>query len=107
MKILLLVILAAPLCAQDSLSLRDAVRLALEENKAIAAATAGVQASAARAAEARAGRLPKVDYSESFTRSNNPVFVFSSLLTQHQFGPDNFSIPTLNRPDALNNFQSI
>ena len=28
-------------------------------------------------------------------RSDNPVFVFSSLLTQHQFGPENFNIGPL------------
>jgi hypothetical protein len=56
--------------------------------------------------EARSGNLPKVNYSESWTRSNNPVFVFSSLLTQHQFGEQNFQVSPLNRPDFLNNFQS-
>jgi outer membrane protein TolC len=94
------------LLAQDPLSLREAVRFALRENKGIAAMNAGMQASAAHIDEARAGRLPKLNYSESFTRSDNPVFVFSSLLTQHQFGAGNFSIGPLNRPDSLNNFQS-
>jgi outer membrane protein TolC len=92
--------------AQDPLSLREAVRLALRENKGIAATNAGMQASAAHIDEARAGRLPKLNYSESFTRSDNPVFVFSSLLTQHQFAAENFNIGPLNRPDSLNNFQS-
>jgi outer membrane protein TolC len=64
-------------------------------------------ASAARIDEARAGRLPKLNYSESFVRSDNPVFVFSSLLTQHQFGVENFNIGSLNRPDSINNFQSV
>ena len=92
--------------AQDSISLREAVRLALENNKGIAAAAAGQQATASRAAEARAGRLPQVNYSESWTRGDNPVFVFSSLLTEHQFGADNFQVGPLNRPDFMNNFQS-
>ena len=51
--------------------------------------------------------LPKVNYSESWTRSDNPVFVFSSLLTEHQFNQTNFGISSLNRPDFLNNFQSL
>ena len=103
----LLLVLAGPLLAQDPLSLREAVRLALRENKAIAAADAGMRATAARIDEARAGWLPKLNYSESFARSDNPVFVFSSLLTQHQFGVENFNIGPLNRPDSLNNFQSL
>jgi outer membrane protein TolC len=80
--------------------------LALRENKAIAATNAGIRAATTRIDEARAGRLPKLNYSESFTRSDNPVFVFSSLLTQHQFSAENFNIGPLNRPDSLNNFQS-
>lgn len=103
----LFLVISVPLFAQDSLSLRDAVRLALRENKAVAATDAGERASAARIDQARAGRLPKLNYSESFVRSNNPVFVFSSLLTQHQFGIENFAIDSLNRPGPLNNFQSV
>jgi outer membrane protein len=97
---------ALPLYAQPPLSLREAVRLSLLENKAVAGSAAAVAASQARLAGARGGMLPKVNYSETFARSDNPVFVFSSLLTQHQFGVDNFNIGPLNRPDALNNFQS-
>jgi outer membrane protein TolC len=104
----LLLLLAAPLLAQDdSLSLREAVRLAIQGNKAIAGASAGMRAAETRMDEARAGRLPKLNYSESFARSDNPVFVFSSLLTQHQFGVENFNIGPLNRPNSLNNFQSV
>jgi outer membrane protein TolC len=102
----LVFLLALPLWAQDPLSLRDAVRLSLRENKALAGATSASRASEARIAQARAGILPKVNYSESLSRSDNPVYVFSSLLTEHQFGRGNFDIGPLNRPDALNNFQS-
>ena len=99
-------LIAIPLWAQDSLSLREAVQLSLRENAGVAGIAAGVRASDARIAQARAGMLPKVNYSESFARSDNPTFVFSSLLTQHQFGAGNFAIGPLNRPDFLNNFQS-
>jgi outer membrane protein TolC len=102
-----LLAMAVPLLAQEPLSLREAVRLSLQDNQAIAATNAGMRASASRIDEARAGRLPKLNYSESFARSDNPVYVFSSLLTQHQFGPANFNIGPLNRPDSLNNFQSL
>ncbi len=107
MRKLLLLVVAAPLAGQSPLSLRDAVRLALRENRSIAAGNAAESAARARVAQARAGTLPKVNYSEMFARSDNPVFVFSSLLTQHQFGSGNFNLGPLNRPDPLNNFQSI
>ena len=107
MKWPILLGIATPLFAQESLSLREAVQLALRENKAIAAVNAAARASTARIEQARSGRLPTVNYSESFVRSDNPVFVFSSLLTQHQFGIENFNIGPLNRPGAINNFQSL
>ena len=82
----LIVLLALPMWAQDALSLKDAVRLALRENPAVAGANAGVRAAEARVDQARGGALPRVNYAESYTRSDNPVFVFGALLTQHQFG---------------------
>lgn len=88
------------------LSLREAVQLALQQNRSLAASGAAVKASSLRIQEARAGMLPSVDYSESLTRSNNPVFVFSSLLEQRKFAQGNFAIGSLNRPAFLNNFQS-
>ena len=102
----LIVLAAGALWGQEPLAVRDAVRLALRGNPAVAAASEGVASAQSRVDQARGGKLPKLNYSESFTRSDNPVFVFSSLLTQHQFGETNFDIGPLNRPDALNNFQS-
>lgn len=106
MKTLILLALAVPLAAQEPLALKDAVKLALEKHPSITAAQSGVQAAGARLEEARAGYLPKVSYAESFLRSDNPVVVFSSLLTQHQFKMENFALGPLNRPDFVNNFQS-
>lgn len=97
----------APAWAQAPLTLSGAVKSALEKHPSIQAATAQVEAASARIEQARSGYLPKLNYQESFARSNNPVFVFSSLLTQHQFGLENFEIGRLNRPDFLNNFQSL
>ena len=96
----------APVWAQGPLSLREAVRTALAKNKSIEAANAGAKAAETRIEQAKSGYLPKVNYAETFARSDNPVFVFSSLLTQHRFGMENFAIGPLNRPDAMNNFQS-
>ncbi len=97
----------APLWAQGSpLTLREAVRAALAGNKSLEASAAGVDAAEARIVQAQSGYLPKLNFSESFARSDNPVFVFGTLLTQQRFGPGNFEIGALNRPDAINNFQS-
>jgi outer membrane protein len=105
----LLIVVALGVCpapAQESLTVGQAVELALAKNGTVEASREGTQAAGSRIAEARGTRLPRVQYTEVWQRSNNPVFVFGSLLTQHQFGPENFAIDLLNRPSFLNNFQS-
>ncbi|HSR13581.1 MAG TPA: TolC family protein, partial [Thermodesulfobacteriota bacterium] len=88
------------------LSLKEAVDLALERNPAIRAAASGRKIADAQLSEARAGRWPLVQFSETFTRSNNPVFVFGSLLEQHRFTAQNFDIGNLNHPDSINNYRT-
>jgi outer membrane protein TolC len=97
---------AAPLLAQNPLTLQDAVQIALGKHPAMEVVTSQTRAADSRIRQAKAGYLPKLNYSESWARSDNPVFVFSSLLTQHQFTAQNFELGRLNRPDFLNNFQS-
>jgi len=105
----LLVLLLGPafLSAQAPLSLPHAARLALESHPAVEAAQAGENESAEGVDVARAGRLPRLSYTESYLRSDNPVFAFGSLLNQRQFREPNFSVRRLNNPDPLDNFQSV
>lgn len=103
---MMLIALVCAAMGQDSLTLRQAIDQALLANPALQASAAAQDETAAGLQQARSGALPKVNYSESWTRSDNPVFVFSSLLTQRRFEQSNFSLPALNRPDALNNFHS-
>ena len=105
-RTLALFVLAVPLTAQETLTLRQAVDLALRSNPLVAAADAGEKEAEARIRQAHSGHLPRVQFSESVQRGNNPVFVFSSLLTQHQFSQANFALGSLNRPGALSNYQS-
>src|SRR5687768_3908626 len=102
-------IIAAAMVAhgQDGISLKEAVRQAMARSKVIEASGASKDAASARITQARSGALPKINYAETWARSDNPVFVFSSLLTQRQFTESNFGIASLNRPDFLNNFQSL
>lgn len=95
-----------PLRAQQPLALQEAVRIALESHPVMEASQAAEREAQVGIRLARAGHLPRVRYSESYMRSNNPVFVFGSLLNQRQFGPGNFDIERLNNPDGLQNFQS-
>lgn len=85
----------------------DAVRMGMKQHPAVTGSAARVRAAGAKIEQAAAGRLPQVTYTETFARSDNPVFVFGSLLTQRQFNESNFAINSLNRPDFVNNFQSL
>jgi len=98
----LLALAGSPLLAQEALTLRQAVDLALHSNPLVAASDAGEKEAQARIHQARSSYLPRLQFSESLQHGNNPVFVF----TQHQFRDANFAIGSLNRPDAVNNYQS-
>jgi outer membrane protein len=98
--------LASPLSAQEPLTLKQAIESALESNPLVAAATAGGQEAEARIRQARSGYMPHLQFSESLQRSNNPVLVFGSLLTQHQLEERNLALGPLNRPEALSNYQT-
>jgi outer membrane protein TolC len=99
--------LVGPLLAQDALTLDAAVRQALTAHPSLEAAAARVDAAGHRINQARSGNLPQVHYQESAQGGNNPVYVFSSLLTQRRFTEVNFAIGSLVRPDPLANFQSL
>jgi len=88
------------------LGLREAAEAALVRNPMMAAVQSGQAVAGAQLDEARAGRLPSLQFSENFTNSNNPVFVFGSLLEQGRFGPQNFAIDSLNQPGSISNFRS-
>jgi outer membrane protein len=90
----------------EPLSLPLAVDLAIRHHPLIRAVVSGRQMVDAQLNEAQAGHWPLFQFSEVFTRSNNPVFVFGSLLEQSRFGPQNFNLDSLNNPGFLNNFRT-
>ena len=95
-----------PGVAPQSLTLQEAVRVALEKNPTVQAAVAYAQAVHEGIAEAKAARLPRVDFSEGFTRGNNPVYVFGGLLTERQFTAGDFGLNFLNTPPPLDIFRT-
>ena len=90
----------------EPLTLSQAIEIALRTNPATHVTAASRDLADAQIREARSGRKPVIQASETFTNSNNPVFVFGSLLEQGRFGANNFAIGSLNNPDPLSNFRS-
>ncbi len=105
--VIALLLPAGSLSAQSpELTLAEAVRRALARNADLAVDEPGIEAARAEVDANRAGYLPRVDFEQSLTGGNNPVYVFGTLLTQRGFTEANFGIPSLNTPDAVKNLQS-
>lgn len=92
--------------AQQPVTLGEAVQLALRQNPAFQTSEDEADAARARVGEARAAWFPRIDFSQGFTRGDNPVYVFGTLLTQRRFTAANFGLSSLNAPLPLDNFQT-
>jgi outer membrane protein TolC len=105
----LTLLMAALLAAQGSalaqmpLTLEDAMMRAHGETADARALASAIGEADARVRRAQSGFWPRIDVSETVQRGNQPVFVFSSLLSQRRFTAANFAIPALNDPDPLTN----
>jgi outer membrane protein TolC len=92
--------------ASETLSLEQAVKIALQNNSLLKASELGVEAAQANVRFEASAYLPKLSFDHTFTRGNNPVYVFGSLLTQRRFTQENFALDRLNVPPPLSNFQN-
>jgi outer membrane protein TolC len=84
--------------AQDRLTLRQAIADAMVDNASIRESVAARTGADADVDAARASWLPHLTWSESWWRSNQPVFAFGSLLNARQFTSADFAIDRLNSP---------
>ncbi len=100
------ILLPLPHAAGQTLSLAEAVSRALERNPELAAVQPEGEAARLDFRAAAAGYLPRLDFEQSYLAGNNPVFVFSTLLTQNRFTSDHFALPALNSPSAEDNLQT-
>ena len=87
----------------ETLTLREAEAAALAQNSAVTGVAARAKVAEARLAQARSAWWPRVDASANIMRSDNPVFVFGSLLEQGRFSQQHFDPRFLNDPDPFTN----
>jgi outer membrane protein TolC len=92
--------------AQNPISLREAIAMALEKNPAHKAALAEQRAAAAGVRETRSLLMPRLSFVESATRSNDPVYVFGTRLRQQRFTASDFALNKLNTPTPIGDFSS-
>ena len=85
----------------DQLTLQEAAKVMTENNPQLAQRELETKSAKAEYQSSLASYYPSVDFVQSLSHSNNPVYVFGSLLNQRQFTEANFDIASLNEPDAL------
>ncbi len=88
------------------LTLPQAVAMALDKNPLHKASMAGTRISLAAVRESRSPLLPKIMFTESAVRGNDPVFVFGTKLRQQSFTTADFALNRLNTPTPIGNFSS-
>jgi outer membrane protein len=90
----------------STLTLQQAVNIALQRNPLRKAAIADTKAASAGVREARSFLLPHLSFSETATRGDDPVYVFGSKLRQQRFTEADFTLNKLNTPLPLGNFNT-
>ena len=88
------------------LTLQQAVKIALEKNPLRKVALADTRVASADVREARSVLMPRLTFSETATRGNDPVYVFGSELRQQRFTAADFALNKLNTPLPLGNFST-
>lgn len=99
-------VLAQQASEPTSLTLAQAVQIALEKNPEHKAALADRRVASADLGTARSYLLPHAMFSETATRGNDPVYVFGSKLRQRRFATADFALNVLNTPEPYGNFST-
>ena len=97
---------SAPVETQTMVTLEEAMARARTNTPGARALAASVAVADARVTEARSGFFPRLDVTQSIQRGNQPVFVFSTLLSQRRFAAANFAVQTLNHPAPETNVRT-
>ncbi len=88
----------------QSLTLSEAIRLALTQHPEILSARAQLNHSLHQVSAARSQLLPRLNLSETFQRTNNPMQTFETKLNQSRSTQNDFDPDQANDPDGVNNF---
>ncbi|GBD99368.1 outer membrane channel protein [bacterium BMS3Abin07] len=106
-SLLILFLFSVTAHAEEAVTLRQAIRSALDNNNELNAKGWSLKAVESRKSVARSYLLPSVKIEERFSRTNNPTYIFMSKLNQERFAPTDFAVNSLNNPDPVNNYQTV
>ena len=92
--------------AQEPLTLRQAVNVALGQSPDAAIALADERDARSAASMARTRLLPQLNFTEDISRGDDPVYAFGTRLRQRQFTQSDFALNALNFPQPIGNFST-
>ena len=90
----------------EFLTLSDSIQIAVKENPTVTAARFKEESLSSQVTQARSGFFPQIDFTETFNRTNNPMWAFATKLNQGVITQADFYPDSLNDPDDINNFAS-
>ena len=93
---------SAASAAEEPLTLAGAMQRARENAREVGAARARLEAAEARVSQAKGFRLPSINLTELWTRTNNPAEVFALKLNQGTFSFPDFVQSDPNSPVPVN-----
>jgi outer membrane protein TolC len=82
------------------------VDVVLQRSPGVAGAKYRIQEADAALRETQMKRVPSLTVNSEFTRGDNPVYAFGTLLEQRSFTQANFGLDSLNNPGLLSNFKN-
>jgi outer membrane protein len=103
---LLTVIVAAYSYAAETLTLDQAIDIALRNNPGLKAADAQVEVADAGVLRSASGFLPKVTVSETWNRTDSPLMALGTKLNQEIVTSADFDPAVMNRPDPISNYNT-
>jgi len=106
LMLLLLLAVAMTVYAAEAITLEQAVETAVKNNPGLKAADAQVEAAQAGITRSRSGFLPKVNLSETWSRTDNPMMVLGTKLNQEIVSPADFNPVVMNDPEPASNYNT-
>lgn len=103
---LLTLLVASYSYAAETLTLDQAIDMALRNNPGLKAADAQVEVADAGVLRSASGFLPKVTVSETWSRTDSPLMALGAKLNQEIVTSADFDPAVMNHPDPISNYNT-
>ena len=104
--VLLMLAVAVSSYAAEALTLEQAVETATKNNPGLKAADAQIDIADAGMLRSASGFLPKVNLSETWSKTDNPLMVLGTKLNQEIVTQSDFNPTVINNPEPISNYNT-